>query len=160
MEFHQRRYFYYIFYLVSIYCSCSPKFLQKIEVSQYLIVLFWIIFRAKVGIRNLSPHLRNSAILRTTKSIAELRTKKSCGTTIADLQNLTSAIPQLCSLRQVPYFIVIFPKFMMLQKSTINNFYNRLFQQKPKTWVKGIVARDFLASDFFSWSHMDSWFIP
>jgi hypothetical protein len=29
-----------------------------------------------VGIRNLSPHLRNSAILRTTKSIAELRTKK------------------------------------------------------------------------------------
>jgi hypothetical protein len=50
---------------------------------------------AKVGIRNFSPQLRNSAILRTTKSIAELRTKKSCGTAIADLQNLTSAIPQL-----------------------------------------------------------------
>jgi hypothetical protein len=44
-----------------------------------------------VGIRNLSPHLRNSAILRTTKSVAELRTKKSCGTEIADLQNLTFA---------------------------------------------------------------------
>jgi hypothetical protein len=50
---------------------------------------------SKVGIRNLSPHLRNSAILRTTILIAELRTEKSCGTTIADLQNLTSAIPQL-----------------------------------------------------------------
>jgi hypothetical protein len=49
----------------------------------------------KLGIRNLSPHLRNSVILRTTILIAELRTKKSCGTAIADLQNLTSAIPQL-----------------------------------------------------------------
>ncbi len=50
---------------------------------------------SKLGIRNLSPYLRNSAILRTTKTIAELRTKKSCGTVIADLENLTSAIPQL-----------------------------------------------------------------
>ncbi len=48
-----------------------------------------------MGIRNFSPHLRNSAILRTTKSITELRTKKSCGTAIADLQIFTSAIPQL-----------------------------------------------------------------
>ncbi len=71
-------------------------------------------YSSKVGIRNFSPHLRNSAILRISKSIAELRTKKSCGTTIADLQNLTSAIPQLCSLRQVPYFIIIFPELMML----------------------------------------------
>ncbi len=38
----------------------------------------------KVGILNLSPHLRNSAILQTTKSIAGLQTKKSCGTAIAD----------------------------------------------------------------------------
>ncbi len=53
----------------------------------------------KVGIRDFSPHLRNSAILRTTKSIAELRTKKSCETAIADLQNLTSAT--LCRLRPV-----------------------------------------------------------
>ncbi len=44
----------------------------------------------KVGIRNLSLHLRNSAILWTTILTAELRTKK-----VADLQNLTSAIPQL-----------------------------------------------------------------
>ncbi len=61
---------------------------------------------AKVGIRNFSPHLRNSAILRTTNSIAKLRTKKSCGTAIADLQNLTSAIPQLSAVSgQFPYFI-------------------------------------------------------
>jgi hypothetical protein len=53
---------------------------------------------AKVGIRNFSPYLRNSAILRTTKLIAELRTKKSCGTVIAELQNLTSAILQLCAI--------------------------------------------------------------
>jgi hypothetical protein len=37
--------------------------------------------------------------LRETKSIAELRTKKSCGIAIADLQNLTSAIP----LRSSPF---------------------------------------------------------
>jgi hypothetical protein len=55
-----------------------------------------------VGIRNLSPHFRNSAILRTTKSIAELRTKKYCGTALADLQKLTSAIPQLCSILPIP----------------------------------------------------------
>jgi hypothetical protein len=48
-----------------------------------------------VGIRNFSPHFRNSEILRTTESIAGLRTKKSCGTAIADLQNCTSAILQL-----------------------------------------------------------------
>jgi hypothetical protein len=39
--------------------------------------------------------VHTSAILRTTGSIAELRTKKSCGTAIADLQNWTSEIPQL-----------------------------------------------------------------
>jgi hypothetical protein len=55
----------------------------------------WVLSSTKLGIRNLSPHLRNSAILRTTKSIAELRTKKSCGTAIADLQKLPSAIQQL-----------------------------------------------------------------
>ncbi len=35
-----------------------------------------ILYFTKVGIRNLSLHLCNSAILRTTKLIAELRTKK------------------------------------------------------------------------------------
>ncbi len=63
--------------------------------------------RTKVGICSFSPHLRNSAILQTTKTIAELRTKKSCGTAIADLQNLTSAIPQLSAVyRQFRYFLV------------------------------------------------------
>jgi hypothetical protein len=44
----------------------------------------------KVGIRNFSPHLCNSEILRTTKSIAELRTKKSCGTAIVALNPLVT----------------------------------------------------------------------
>jgi hypothetical protein len=55
-----------------------------------------------MGIRNLNPHLCNSAILRTTKSIAELRNKKSCRTVIADLQNMTSAIPQFRNFPQSP----------------------------------------------------------
>jgi hypothetical protein len=72
---------------------------------------------AKVGIRILSPHLRNSAILRTTKSIAELRTKKSCRTAIADLQNLTSAIPQLSAVScQFRYFLVPCPQLRMVLK--------------------------------------------
>jgi hypothetical protein len=70
---------------------------------------------AKLGIRNLSPHLRNSAILRTTKSIAELRTTKSCGTAIADLQNLTSAIPQLSAVSsKFRYFLVPNPQLRMV----------------------------------------------
>jgi hypothetical protein len=69
----------------------------------------------KLGIRNLSPHLRNSAILRTTKSIVELRTKKSCGTAIGDLQNLTSAIPQLSAVScQFRYFLVPNPQLRMV----------------------------------------------
>jgi hypothetical protein len=74
--------------------------------------IFHIVYElAKVGIRNFSPHLRNSAILRTTNSIAELRTKKSCGTAIAFLQNLTSAIPQLSTVSgQFPtLFTIICP---------------------------------------------------
>ncbi len=43
--------------------------------------------KAKVGIRNLGPHLRNCAIWRTTKSIADLRTKKSCGNWEFDFLN-------------------------------------------------------------------------
>ncbi len=69
---------------------------------------FFCRLKTKVGIRNFSPHLRNSAILRTTNSIAELRTKKSCGTAIADLQNLTSAIPQLSAVTgQLPTLFTI-----------------------------------------------------
>ncbi len=53
-----------------------------------------------VGIRNFSPHLRNSAILRTTKLIAELQTKK-----VAELRLRTFKIDfrnsALCRLRPV-----------------------------------------------------------
>jgi hypothetical protein len=71
----------------------------------------------KLGIRNFSPHLRNSAILRTTKTIAELWIKKSCGTAIADLQNLTSAILQLSAVSGCfSYFFVPFPQLRMFLK--------------------------------------------
>ncbi len=72
---------------------------------------------AKVGIRNFSPQLCNSEILRTTKTIAELRTKKSCGIAIADLQNMTSVIPQLSAVsRRFSYFLVPFPQLRMFLK--------------------------------------------
>ncbi len=90
---------------------------------------------SKVGIHNFSPHLRNSAILRRTKSIAELRTKKSCGTEIAELQNFTSAT--LCSLRPVPLLSSLFPQLKMVLKINQNVFRNRLFLWKPKTCPKG-----------------------
>ncbi len=49
----------------------------------------------KVGIRNLSPHLRNIADYQIDCGVAA---KKSCGTAVADLHNLTSAIPQLSAV--------------------------------------------------------------
>ncbi len=49
----------------------------------------------KLGIRNLSPHLRNSAILRTNKTIAELRTKKK-------LRTLKIWLPQFRNFSQSP----------------------------------------------------------
>jgi hypothetical protein len=68
-----------------------------------------------VGIRNLQ--VRIFAILPTTKSIAELRIKKSCGTAIADLQNLISAIPQFSAVScQLRYFLVPFPQLRMVLK--------------------------------------------
>jgi hypothetical protein len=104
-----------------------------------------------VCIRNLSPHLRNSAILRTTKSIAELRTKKSCGTAIADLQNLIFAILQISAVScQFRYFLVPFPQLRMVLKINQKYFSNCLFLWKPKTCLKGTVARDFLPPIFFS----------
>jgi hypothetical protein len=67
--------------------------------------------------------VRNSAILRTSKSIAELRTKKGYGTAIADLQNLTSASPQLSAVSgQFHYFPVPFPQLRMFLKITQNIF--------------------------------------
>jgi hypothetical protein len=78
---------------------------------------------AKVGIRNFSPHLRNSTILRTTNTIAELRTKKSCGTAITDLQNLTSAIPQLSAVSgKFSFFLVPFPQLRMFLKTNQKYF--------------------------------------
>jgi hypothetical protein len=74
---------------------------------------------AKVGIRNLSPHLRNSAILWTTKSIAKLQIKKSCGTVIADLQNLTSAIPHFSVVPcQSATFLSLFLSSGWISKAT------------------------------------------
>ncbi len=69
----------------------------------------------KVGqpqFKSAAPQLRN---LRATKSIAELRTKKNCGTAIADLQNLTSTIPQLSGVScQFCYILVTFPQLRMV----------------------------------------------
>ncbi len=98
---------------------------------------------SKLGIRNLSPHLRNSAILRTTKLIAELQTKKSCGTAIADLQNLTSAILQLYAVScQFRYFLVPFPQLRIVLKINKGEQHN------------------ILTSDFFFMNRPESWFIP
>jgi hypothetical protein len=54
-----------------------------------------------VGIRNFSLHFWNSSVIRSSESVAELMTKKCCETAIVDLQNLTSAIPQL-SIAKMP----------------------------------------------------------
>jgi hypothetical protein len=86
--------------LINVLLSCIKYTDAIFEALTYQMFFFgnsknFDVLKAKVGIRNLGPHLRNCAILRTTKSIAELRTKKSCGTAIADLENLTSVIPQL-----------------------------------------------------------------
>jgi hypothetical protein len=72
---------------------------------------------AKVGIRNLSPHLRNSAILRTTKTSAELRTKKKlrncdCGPWKFDFCNSST----FRSLLPVRYFLVPFPQLRLVLK--------------------------------------------
>jgi hypothetical protein len=50
-----------------------PAVLSMLSCSDCPVYLFHPGCPAKLGIRNLSPHLRNSAILRTTKSFAELR---------------------------------------------------------------------------------------
>jgi hypothetical protein len=104
-----------------------------------------------VGIRNLGPHLRNSAILRTTKSIAEVRTKKSCGTAIADPQNLTSAIPQLSGVSCQFHYFLASPFFSAQNGFKINQkyFLDCLFLWKTKTCLKGTVPRDFLPPIFF-----------
>jgi hypothetical protein len=59
-------------------------------------MFFLVLHENNLTIKGGHPQFK-SAILRTTKLIAELRTEKSCGIAIADLQNLTSAIPLLYS---------------------------------------------------------------
>jgi hypothetical protein len=53
-----------------------------------------LLLKSTVGIRSFSLHFRTSAILRTTKCVAEVWTKKCCGSAVADLLNLTSALQQ------------------------------------------------------------------
>jgi hypothetical protein len=66
----------------------------------------------KVGIRNLSPQLRNIA-----------DNQIDCGVAIADLQNLTSAILQLSTVScQFRYILVSFPKLRMALKINQNYF--------------------------------------
>jgi hypothetical protein len=68
-------------------------------------------YLSKVGVRNLSPH-PNSAILQTTKSIAELRTKK-----VAELQLRTFELwlPQFRNYPQSPANSATFGTFSSAQ---------------------------------------------
>jgi hypothetical protein len=76
--------------------------------------------------------------LRTTISIAELRTKKSCGTAIADLQILTSAIPQLSAApaNSATFWYLILSSGWF-KKSTKIIFRTICFSAKQKLALKG-----------------------
>jgi hypothetical protein len=118
--------------------QCPTGGWRKHQGTECLPFVFIVNKRAKVGIRNLSPHFRNSTILRTTRPIAELRTKKSCGTAIADLQNLTSAIPQLSTVSgQFCYFLVTFREVRMVLKSTKNIFRMVCFYRNQQLALRG-----------------------
>jgi hypothetical protein len=87
------------------------------------------VLNPKVGIRNLSPHLRNSAILRTTKSILELRTKKKlrncdCGPSKFDLHNSAT----LHSLRPV---LILSCHFSSAQDG---------FKKQPKLFLESFIS--------------------
>jgi hypothetical protein len=93
---------------------------------------------AKVGIRIFFPHFHNIA---DNQSIAELRTKKSCVTATADLQNLTSAIPQLSAVSgQFPYFIVSFPQLKMFSKINQKQFLQSSLPMETKKLALTTVA--------------------
>jgi hypothetical protein len=67
-----------------------------------------------VGISNFSSQFRNIEDNQNDCGIAD---EKCCGTAIADLQNLTSAIPQLSAVSgQFSYFLVSFPQLRMFLK--------------------------------------------
>ncbi len=103
-----------------------------------------------MGIRNFSLYLHNFAILRTAKSIAELRTKKkSCGTSTTDLQNLTSAILHISAVTgQFQYFLVPF-LISGWFKNRPKIFLGSSIYIKPKNCLKRIVAQDFWPPIFF-----------
>ncbi len=106
--------YFHIFSLLFPKISRKSCIFTRVAASEYLVYCTQF---PKLCIRNSSPYLHNSAILRTTKSIAELRTKKSCGTAIADLQNLTSAILQLSAVScQFRCFLVPFSQLRMVLK--------------------------------------------
>ncbi len=75
---------------------------------------------------------------------------------IADLQNLTSAIPQLSTVScQFRYFLVPFPQLRMVLK--ITPIYLELFVSlETKTCLKGTVAQGFLLPIFFFTNQPDS----
>jgi hypothetical protein len=105
-----------------------------------------------VGIRNLSPKLRNIADNQIDCGVAN---EKSCGTAIADLQNLTFAILQLSAVScQFCYFLVPFPQLRMVK---INQKYlcNCLFLWKQKLALKGQLHEIF-TSNFFFMNQLDS----
>jgi hypothetical protein len=65
--------------------------------------------KSKLGIRNLSPHLATPQYCGQPNRLLSCGLQKSCGTAIADLQKLTSAIPQLSAVScQFRYFLVPF----------------------------------------------------
>jgi hypothetical protein len=110
----------------------------------YYIVCTVHVYVPKVGIRNLSPHLRNSATLRTTKTIAELRTKKSCGIgncgpSKFDFRNSAT----LSSFLPVRLLSSPFSSAQDSFKHHQKYFKNCLFLWKSKTLLKGTLARDF-----------------
>jgi hypothetical protein len=105
------------------------------------------VYFAKVGICNFSPHLCNSAILQTTKSIVELRTKK-----VAELwlQTFKIWIPQLSAVSgQFP--LLYSPFFSAQDALKINQ--KQFLQSSVSMKTKNLHLRDssmiFLASDFF-----------
>jgi hypothetical protein len=81
--------------------------------------------------------------------IAELRTKTSCGIAIADLQNLTSAIPQLSTVScQFRYVIVPFASAQDGFKNQPKLFLELFVSLETKLALKGQLHEIFF-SDFF-----------
>jgi hypothetical protein len=93
--------------------------------------------------------VRTSAILRTTILIAELRTKKSCGTAIADLQNfyfrISATFP---SIPPVRYFLVPFLQLRMVLKIN-QKFLESYVSLKTKNLPERDSSTRFLSRIFF-----------